>query len=144
MELLERVLHLKGLLKEKEFLEKKEKPLKKVIADFDSDDLQDAIEMLDGLGESSRANLFITMVVLTDREVEFKDVQIRGNPDMAVEAMCHLRPGRETGLWPKSVKTYRRVEDVLGVLFDLMCFQHRLLHINYGDETSKVMTLYVV
>lgn len=40
MGFLSRMLHLKA----------REKSLKKVIADFGSDDLQDAIEMLNGLG----------------------------------------------------------------------------------------------
>lgn len=63
---------------------------------------------------------------------------------MAVNALCRLRPGEYTGCWPKTVKTYNRVDDALGVLFDLMCFQHRLLHINYDDELKKTITLYVI
>lgn len=134
MGFLSRVLHLW----------EKEKTLEKVIADFNSTDLQDAIEMLEGLGESSKDHLFVTVVVLDTKEIAYKDVQIKGNPGMAVDALCHLRPGETTGLWAKSVKTYSRADDALGVLFDLMCFQHWLLAVRYDDILRKVITLFVV
>ena len=134
--LLKRLLSLKGI--------DKGKSLKQVVNEIQhTHDLQEVIELLNGLNEKERQGLWITMAVWDIQPRTIGDIEMIGDQEVIIDAMERLFAPNIDEYPVRSMEIYDSMDKAIGRLFDSICFNHMLLCAKYGETIQNQLILYV-
>lgn len=122
----------------------KEAPLKQIADELQhKHDLQDVIELLNGLNEESRRGLWTTIVFWNMPPRAINDIEMIGDEEVIYDGMARLFVPYLDEYPVRRIETYRSMDKAFGSLFDSICFNRMLLCAKYGETSYNQLILYV-